>query len=357
VNTIPIWGGGERWTLETAAALRARGHALELVAAAGGALEAKARAAGIPVHAWRRDRSEQRRVVRALRESHREHPPRAVIGATGRDTRLAERLRPRGADTVLAFARQLDKRLTSPIARRITFRHLDLVVANSEATRRTMAASLPWFPTDRLVSVYNPFDAEAFSRFAPRDVRAELGIDPRAYVVAAVGRLSRQKGLDVLLTAFPGVRARVPDAVLLLVGGGEQEAELRERVSAAGLDPAVRFTGHVDAVQPYYAAADVVAVPSFFEGFCYTAVEAQALGRPVVATSVSSLPEVVAANESGYLVPPGDPDALGGRLVELAGDAARRRGFGEAGRRHVRRFAPDAVYAALERVLESATRR
>jgi glycosyltransferase involved in cell wall biosynthesis len=110
-------------------------------------------------------------------------------------------------------------------------------------------------------------------------------------------------------------------------------------------------------VPAYYAAADVVAVPSLFEGFCYAAVESALMGKPVVAARVSSLPEVVRDGETGFLVPGEDPAALAGRLLLLARDPALARRLGARGREWAgERFAPAAIYPRLEAVLEAAAR-
>jgi glycosyltransferase involved in cell wall biosynthesis len=136
-----------------------------------------------------------------------------------------------------------------------------------------------------------------------------------------------------------------------VAGDGPRREALLRTARDLGIADSCRFLGHVEPVQPCYEASDVVAVPSFHEGFCYAAVEAQALGRPLVASGVGSLPEVVAEGESGLLVPPGDPAALAAALLSLLADRNRVERMGGAGRRFVERFAPGRIFDRLEGVL------
>jgi glycosyltransferase involved in cell wall biosynthesis len=168
-------------------------------------------------------------------------------------------------------------------------------------------------------------------REVSRDERAAARIRLNLHdsrLVVCVGRLSRQKGQDVLLDAWPSVLERVPAAELVLVGDGPEEDRLR---SCAG--PGVRFAGRRDDVASWLAAADVVAVPSRWEGMSIAMLEAMARGRSIVATDVPGAREALGA-DAGAIVPVGEPRALADALVArllnpdeaaLEGRAARLR--------------------------------
>ncbi len=148
-------------------------------------------------------------------------------------------------------------------------------------------------------------------RFAPRpsaSARAELGL-PDAPMVLCLGRVTEQKGQDLLLEAWPHVRARVPDAVLVVVGDGPRADEWRGGCT----DPSVLWRGATDDPAPWYAAADVVALPSRWEGMPLVALEALASGRPVAGFGVTGVREAV--GEAGAVVAPGDVDALAEAIV------------------------------------------
>lgn len=150
--------------------------------------------------------------------------------------------------------------------------------------------------------------------------RRELGLAPGEVAVAAIGRLSPEKGQRVLLEAL----ARLPHKPqLLLAGDGPDRAMLEAR--ARGLP--VRFLGYRDSMRAVYAAADVVVLPSLTEGLPMVALETGLYERPLLATRVGELPQVVPDAEA--LVDPGDPEALAARLAELCFDAGLRRARAE----------------------------
>ncbi len=152
-----------------------------------------------------------------------------------------------------------------------------------------------------------PTDAER------RTARETLGIPDRAQVVAFVGRLSPEKGPEVLLGAARG------SGLLVLVAG---DGPLRGVLEAEGAGRALRFLGFVPDVGQVLAAADLLALPSRTEGLPMAVLEAMAAGVPVVASAVGSLPEVL-GDGAGVLVPPGDVEALRDALVRLADPGPR----------------------------------
>jgi glycosyltransferase involved in cell wall biosynthesis len=146
-------------------------------------------------------------------------------------------------------------------------------------------------------------------------------------VLLAVCRLERQKGVDVAVRALPAVRERHPDAALVVLGEGPQRPEL-ERL-AAELGAPVHLLGRVPDVAAWLRRADVLVHPARWEGFGLALLEAMLAELPVVATNVSSIPEIVADGETGVLVPPDEPDTLAGAVVAVLDDPG---GLGTAGR-------------------------
>ena len=146
-----------------------------------------------------------------------------------------------------------------------------------------------------------------------------------ARVLLAVSRLEPQKGIDLAVRALPAVRARHPDAQLVVLGEGPQRAEL-ERL-AASLDVPVHLPGRVPDVAAWLRRADLLVHPARWEGFGLALLEAMLAALPVVATRVSSIPEIVVDGETGLLVPPEDPAALAAaisRALASPGDLGAR---------------------------------
>ena len=144
-------------------------------------------------------------------------------------------------------------------------------------------------------------------------------------LLAFVGRLSHEKGADVLLDALARLRTRGFPGGLAIAGSGPEAAALAALARTSGLDSAVKFLGDVSAVDALYAAVDVVVLPSRSEGLPNVLLEALHAGRPVVATRVGAVPDVLAEPRAGVVVPPGDADALADaveQVVRQIGDPA-----------------------------------
>jgi glycosyltransferase involved in cell wall biosynthesis len=178
---------------------------------------------------------------------------------------------------------------------------------------------------------FRPADDSARAR-ARTTLPALDGVPPHAPLAVCVGRLCRQKGQDVLLRAWPEVAARVPGARLVLVGDGPWRREL------TGAAPAgVVFAGAAEDPVAWYAAADVVVLPSRWEGMALVPLEAMACGRPVVATAVTGTAESLPPGRAAdFLVPPEDPRALARALSALLADPPLRRDLGRRAAEHVR---------------------
>jgi glycosyltransferase involved in cell wall biosynthesis len=167
------------------------------------------------------------------------------------------------------------------------------------------------------------------------ETRRVLGIPPDTFVVGWIGRMTGVKRTDDVLLALQRLRERGVDARLCMVGDGPDRDEVERRAHQLGIVRQCLFVGYQDEVAPYYAAFDALILPSANEGTPVSAIEALAGGRPVVATRVGGVPDVVRDGVDGFLVEPGDVEAMAGRLAELAGDSKLRHRMGVSGRGHV----------------------
>ncbi len=178
------------------------------------------------------------------------------------------------------------------------------------------------------------------------EARARLGLPVDAFVVGCVARLAPHKGVGDLITAA----ARVPDPgghLRVVVAGDGPERAALESLAAALLGDRAVFLGRVPNIQDVYAAADVFALPSHMEGFGLVYVEAAFHGVPSIGAKVGGVPDVILEGETGLLVPPGDPDALGAAIVRLRDDPGLRARLGEAAR--ARAYAEFTVERMAER--------
>ena len=182
------------------------------------------------------------------------------------------------------------------------------------------------------------------------ELRAELGLDGNVVVFA--GRLGPQKAVGVLVRALRDV----PDVSLVVAGDGPERAGLEREVRDLELDGRVSFLGAVprERVLGLFHAADASVLPSAWENFPHTVVEALAVGCPVIATAVGGVPEVVRDGENGLLVEPGDPHALGAAIARYFADGELRGRLASAAPGSVAAYSEEAVFSAIEAELQRA---
>jgi len=207
-------------------------------------------------------------------------------------------------------------------------------------------------PANRVSVLPNP--TPPLPRLRPRDeLRAELGLT--GPTLAFAGRLTAQKSLGVALDAV----AAADGVTLVIAGDGDERAGLERRAGELALGDRVRFLGPVarGAVLELFSAADAAVLSSAWENFPHTAVEALAVGTPVIATAVGGVPEVVVDGENGLLVPPGDSEALAAAIRRYVGDDALQGRARAAAAASVEQFSPERIFATLEGVLSEAARR
>jgi glycosyltransferase involved in cell wall biosynthesis len=321
------FGGGEVQVLALLRELAARGHHSTLAAHPGAVLAREAGALGIAVHPLAIANHLDVRAGLALRRLAAGHD--VVHFHTARAHAMAPLCRGTGARLVVT--RRMDYvPAGGPYARFLYNHAVDVVVAISEGVRQALLRA--GVRDDRIRVVPSGVDpARALAPAGAREARrAEWGIAEGEVLVLLPGALERRKGGDVLLAAALRLAGHAPRLRYVLCGTGSQADALAR--AAAGLGRAVVFAGFREDIGTCLAAADIVALPSRHEGLGVAALEAMAASRPVVASRVGGLAEVVVDGETGRTLPPEDPAALAHALQELADDPALRSRLGAAGR-------------------------
>jgi len=315
-----------------------RGWDVSLAAPRWGKLATEAEHLGVPCHRWKASRTpgpatvpETLSLARIIR---RVKPD--LVHLHSSKAGLAGRLGLRGGLTTVfqphAWSFDATDGFVGAAARaweRFAARWVDVIVCVSEAeASRGRAAGV----RARYRVVPNGVSLREWSAGGSQEraeARRRLNLQQHRPLAVCVGRLSRQKGQDLLLAAWPRVRERVPEAALVLVGTGPEE----DRIRALAGD-GVELVGAREDVVDWYTAADVVVLPSRWEGMSLVPLEAMACGRSVVATDVSGAREAI-GDEAGEVVAPADPDALAEAVAERLGDPSRADAEGRAGRARV----------------------
>jgi len=210
----------------------------------------------------------------------------------------------------------------------------DLVIAVSQRMTETLWES-GYQPT-MVTCIRNGLDLQQVKAVRkPQDMRRALGIEPESLVIGTVGRLSAIKGHVHLLRAARRVLTHQGRARFVFVGDGPLRNELLITAAELQLAASCAFPGARRDVYDVMSAMDIFALPSLNEGIPMSLLEAMALGRPVVASAVGGIPEVIQDHVNGRLVPPGDAEALAAACLELAGDRELARALGAHARQTI----------------------
>jgi glycosyltransferase involved in cell wall biosynthesis len=335
VNSMRTLGGGERWLLEAASGLRLRGHTTAVAARTNSALAAHAAEDGhrvleLPMRGDL-DVDTVVRLARWLRSLKSD----LVCVSVQRAVRIGSAAAKIAGVPAVVERRGLVLPLPATLVNRLVYGHgVTAVVANCAAIRDDVQAS-GLVDASRVSVIVNGIDAGRIPAGGGASVREELGIPADVPVVAVLGRLVRDKAHDDALRAFATILSRQPAARLLIAGGGKLEGEIRSL--AAELAPAgsVIFAGHRNDVPAVLDASDVVLVTSHREGMPHVVLEAMAAGKPIVATRVAGIPEMIEHGREGLLVDAGATDAAAGEVLSLLGDRALAERLGAAARRRV----------------------
>jgi glycosyltransferase involved in cell wall biosynthesis len=342
-----IWGGGERHVLALLEGFRERTVRMSLAVFAEGRLAEEARRLGVTVHILaKRFRGDPRPLfglARTIRRHgvdvvHTHMPSGNVYG------RLAARAVPgTGLVSTLHYIDREALPFLGPLLQRLLFdgdirmaAMCDRIVATSEHLRRTLVQR--GMSGERIVTILNGVNLATIPADGPpsEDLRRELGMAPGLPAVGIVGRLVPVKNHALFLRAARAALDRGTRAVFVVVGDGPLREPLRALSRELGLDGSVVFAGFRTDVMRLLPAFDLCMLTSNSETSAYGVSEPMAVGRPVVATAVGGVVELIEDRVDGWLCPAGDPEALAAAVGALLADPGTAARMGERAARKVR---------------------
>ena len=353
------FGGGERVLAQLAETLRDR-YETSFACQPGGSLGERLRHIGVQIHPldFRRQVSPTRiaRLMTIIKEEG-VHLVHSMGARADFSARIAGRLAgaPVIVSTIAMFVEGYDifslKRAVYRAGNRMSERLCDGFIAVSAAIRKILVEN-HGIPAAKVVTIHNSgveLDIVGPSGHDKSELKRELGLDPEGPVVGTIGRLVYQKAQYVFLHAAAHVVEVVPNAQFLIVGEGPLRPDL-ERLSRELDLRTCRFVGFREDIPRILSLMDVFALSSILEGFPQVLLEAMAAARPVVATQIDGVTEVVQDDATGLLVPPQKPVALASAITSLLQDQVMANRLAKAGRKLVEeRFALSRIVAEVDR--------
>jgi glycosyltransferase involved in cell wall biosynthesis len=265
------------------------------------------------------------------------------------------------APLVVRTVHNVDEFYVSPRYARLTrlsAKGLDRIVAISDAVASYLREDAA-LPEEKVVRIYYGIDPSPYQPDILPPSRRPEGDPLKRPTIGVVARLAPQKGHRVLFDALPAIREAVPEVHTRLVGHEELSttSELMAYALQKGIANFVDFEGFRADIPQVMADLDVFVLPSLWEGFGLVLLEAMAAGRPVVASAVGPIPEIVVDGVTGLLVPPGDPAALAEAVTRLLRDPDLAAAYGRAGRARVEReLRVDTMVARTEALYDELMR-
>jgi glycosyltransferase involved in cell wall biosynthesis len=241
------------------------------------------------------------------------------------------------------------RRAAFPLRRAAAWRQADRVIAISEAVRAQLLTD--GIDPERIVVVRSAIDLAAVAGARPGGFRASLALADESPLIAAVAALTPEKGLDILVAAAARLAEHTPKIHWVVAGAGPLAGDLNRAAARSGVGDTVHLLGHLDDPTALLAEADCVVMPSRSEAFGSSLLDAMALGKPIVASAVGGIPEVLGS--AGVVVPPGNPAALAAAVVAITGDPAAAARLGAAAKLRVQEFGADRMARAMVAVYRS----
>lgn len=349
-NTIPTWGGGEKWHYENALALHRKGEEVVVVADSEGELRRRLEKQGVCVfpmkignlsflNPWKR-----RRLLNFFKKGRFD----VVLFNSPSDLKMAASLSKKVGIKKRIFRRGSPIPIRGTCLNRYLFGCLTDVLANSEATKRSvLELDGTLFPKERIKVIHNGIRIT--------ETGSEVQEKPNPVpVIGSLGRLEREKGHDFLIDVAALLRHRGVSFRMCIGGEGSQRETLLQNSKEKGVSANVEMVGFVQDATAFLRGIDVFVMPSRWEGFGNVLIEAMMCKKPLVGWNHSGIPELIVNGENGFLVEYGDVQAFSEAIEKLLKDKKLCEEMGERGCKMVKeKFDMSVTVRQLEEYFES----
>ena len=334
-NTTKVWGGGEKWHFDVSKYLTEKGYDIFVVCRKNSELHKKLQNAGIrhyPLNIGNLSYLNPLKIV-YLKKIFEKEGVRTIIMNLSSDVKLAAHAAKRAGVKRIIYRRGSAIPLKNTFYNRYIFKNwVTEILANSEATKKTINQNNPnLFPENKITVIYNGINLDAFA-----DCEKQTG--NKKIILGNVGRLEKQKGHSKLIDIAKILYDNGLEFELRIVGTGSLQEELSTQIKKYELEDYVILEGFREDVNNFIKGIDVFLLTSLWEGFGYVLAEAMACYKPVIAFDISSNPELVEDDKTGYIIPMNDLTLFAKKIQILAENEDLRIMFGYNGRKRTERY-------------------
>ena len=355
-NTTPFWGGGEKLHLEYALEFKKLNYNVCVVAKKDSPFFQESKEEGIKVYPLTVKTFSflNRKKVLEARNFFRKNKINTVFISASPDLKIAAFAAKKAGVKNIIYLRGLAVSIkNTPLNRVLLTKTVTHIIANSEETKRQMVKNFRDPVLEKKVKViYHGIDLSLFDKkfyeTSPLNVKKE-GV----FVIGNAGRLTKQKGQYFLIEIAKNLRAKNLNFKILIAGAGEEEETIKQLIAVNNLQDYVILLGFVKNIEGFMKSLDVFALTSIWEGFGYVIVEAMAAKKPVVAFDITSNPEIITQNKTGFLIPQKNVEQFSEKIDLLLNDTNLARKMGADGRKKVEeRFQLKTIILEIEMYLK-----
>ena len=314
LNTFPVWGGDENWTINLAKGLQAKGHFVVVACPPASETLQRADERGIETLAFDIGPDIAFWKIPSFVNFLKKNKIEVLLCVQNRDMKIGA-LAGRIAGIPAILGRQGQVTIRRNFHHKLVFtKFIDGIITNTKSIKEYYK-DFQWFSEDFIKVVYDGLTLPTDTRDA--DIHDEFDLNPSSKVIISTGRLVEQKRFDLLVEVAQMIKLKDLDWRIIIVGKGRLEAKLKNQADQLKVNEIIKFVGFRDDVLPLVKSADIFILSSDFEGMSNSLKEAMALGKACVATDVFGVSELFQEGRSGIMVKKGDPEALFNGIKKL----------------------------------------
>jgi len=317
LNTLPVWGGCERWVVQVGKCLKERGHDVVISSLPGSETEQNAKKAGLDIFPFQINMDIAFWKMPRLVRHFKKHQTDVVVCVQNRDVKVGALAAKLAKVPVVLVRNGLDVIKKKPFHKLAFTRFVDGIITNATVLKKTYM-DYGWFEDDFIHVIYDGL--QLLSNVEKINLRDELGFRMDCKLIISVGRLVEQKGFDYLIEVAALAKMNKNNWRFVVVGTGKLENELKEMIQQLEVDDYIKFIGFRSNVLPYMAAGDLYVLSSRSEGLSSVLREAMSLGKASVSTAVNGVPELYQNNRAGLMVEKDNPKAIFDGIEKVLND-------------------------------------